>query len=66
MFFFRIASTAMSNFGTQLKIIASVKAASVGKDPAAENQLVSCCEGLSTNVRAGLYNCQSAKQAGKA
>jgi len=60
------AATAMTNFGTQLKILASVKAASVGKDPAAENQLVSCCEGIASSVRTAMFNCQSAKQAGKA
>lgn len=59
------ASTAMSNFGTQLKILAAVKAASVGKDAAAENQLLTCCEGIATSVRAAMFNAQSAKQAGK-
>ncbi len=40
-------TTALSSFSTQLKIIASVKAADLGvaKDKTAENQLVACCQG---------------------
>jgi hypothetical protein len=52
---------AMGNFSTQLKILAAVKAASQGRDPAAENQLVACCEGLSSGLRQTLYGVQSAK-----
>jgi hypothetical protein len=39
-------TTALSSFSTQLKIIASVKAADLGvaKDKTAENQLVACCQ----------------------
>jgi hypothetical protein len=51
----------MGNFSTQLKILAAVKAASQGRDPAAENQLVACCEGLSSGLRQTLYGVQSAK-----
>jgi hypothetical protein len=60
------AANAMTNFGTQLKIVAAVKAAGVGKDPTAENQLVACCQGISTSTRTALYNCQTAKATNKA
>jgi len=35
----------MKNFAVQLKIIAAVKAAAGDGDAAAENQLVTCCQG---------------------
>jgi len=56
-------TTALSSFSTQLKIIASVKAAElgVGKDKTAENQLVACCQGISTSMRGTLKSTQSAK-----
>jgi len=52
---------AMGNFGTQLKILAAVKAGGQGRDPAAENQLVACCEGISSSLRQTLFGVQSAK-----
>jgi len=56
-------TTALSSFSTQLKIIASVKAADLGvsKDKTAENQLVACCQGISTSMRQTLKAAQSAK-----
>ena len=58
---------ALSNFSTQLKIMASVQAADLGqgaksgKTNTAENQLVACCRGISTSMRATLKSTQSAK-----
>merc|ERR1711916_157363 len=59
-------TTALSSFSTQLKIIASVKAADLGvaKDKTAENQLVACCQGISTSMRQTLKASQSAKLRG--
>jgi len=56
-------TTALSSFSVQLKIIASVKAADLGvaKDKTAENQLVACCQGISTSMRQTLKAAQSAK-----
>jgi hypothetical protein len=56
-------TTALSSFSTQLKIIASVKAADLGvaKDKTAESQLVACCAGISTSMRQTLKAAQSAK-----
>lgn len=58
---------ALSNFSTQLKIMASVQAADLGmgaktgKTNTAENQLVACCKGISTSMKATLKSTQSAK-----
>jgi len=43
-------ANAASNYGTQLKIIAAVKAASDDNDPTAEAQLISCSQGLCDGV----------------
>eukprot|EP01091_Cochliopodium_minus_P001266 TRINITY_DN1112_c0_g1_i3.p1 TRINITY_DN1112_c0_g1~~TRINITY_DN1112_c0_g1_i3.p1 ORF type:complete len:2063 (+),score=880.31 TRINITY_DN1112_c0_g1_i3:100-6288(+) len=58
---------ALSNFSTQLKIMASVQAADLGmgaksgKTNTAENQLIACCKGISTSMKATLKSTQSAK-----
>eukprot|EP01091_Cochliopodium_minus_P001269 TRINITY_DN1112_c0_g2_i4.p1 TRINITY_DN1112_c0_g2~~TRINITY_DN1112_c0_g2_i4.p1 ORF type:complete len:1042 (+),score=410.85 TRINITY_DN1112_c0_g2_i4:150-3275(+) len=58
---------ALSNFSVQLKIMASVQAADLGmgaksgKINTAENQLVACCRGISTSMKATLKSTQSAK-----
>jgi len=58
---------ALSNFSVQLKIMASVQAADLGmgaksgKVNTAENQLVACCKGISTSMKATLKSTQSAK-----
>eukprot|EP01108_Squamamoeba_japonica_P006774 TRINITY_DN5550_c0_g1_i1.p2 TRINITY_DN5550_c0_g1~~TRINITY_DN5550_c0_g1_i1.p2 ORF type:complete len:141 (+),score=80.59 TRINITY_DN5550_c0_g1_i1:284-706(+) len=58
------ASNAMGNWSMQLKILGGVKAASVGtKDATAESNLVSCCEGISKNVRSAMFGCETAKRA---
>jgi len=43
-------ANATSNYGTQLKIIAAVKAASDDSDPTAEAQLITCSRGLCDGV----------------
>jgi len=43
-------ANAASNYGTQLKIIAAVKAAGDDNDPTAEAQLISCSQGLCDGV----------------
>jgi len=58
-----VATQAIGNFGTQLKILSSVKASSRGPDPAAENQMVCICEGISNSMRQSLYGVSSAKLA---
>ena len=59
------AAGAMTSFSTQLKILGAVKAAAVGRDEAAENQLVACCVGISNSTRTALFNCQTAKATNK-
>jgi len=62
-----VGTQALSNFSVQLKIMASVQAADLGmgaktgKINAAENQLVACCKGISTSMKATLKATQSAK-----
>jgi len=51
---------AASNYGTQLKIIAAVKAASDDNDPAAEAQLVTCSQGLCDGVIGAVNAAESA------
>jgi hypothetical protein len=58
-----VATQAIGNFGTQLKILSSVKASSRGPDPAAENQMVCICEGISNSMRQSLYGVSSSKLA---
>jgi len=67
----RTAAQAIGSFGTQLSIIASVKAASLGSsgddndNQAAEEQLVRCAEGIASSMRQTLFGIQSAKSSKK-
>eukprot|EP01111_Echinosteliopsis_oligospora_P005903 TRINITY_DN1966_c0_g1_i4.p1 TRINITY_DN1966_c0_g1~~TRINITY_DN1966_c0_g1_i4.p1 ORF type:complete len:849 (+),score=349.07 TRINITY_DN1966_c0_g1_i4:153-2699(+) len=51
---------ATTSFGTQLKIICSVKAAEEKPDPATENQLVTCAQGISDCVIRAIKAAESA------
>jgi len=50
----------ISSFSTQLKIISAVKAASDVPDPANENQLITCAQGLSDAVVKAVRAAESA------
>eukprot|EP01092_Planopodium_desertum_P004534 TRINITY_DN1958_c0_g2_i1.p1 TRINITY_DN1958_c0_g2~~TRINITY_DN1958_c0_g2_i1.p1 ORF type:complete len:226 (-),score=84.84 TRINITY_DN1958_c0_g2_i1:58-711(-) len=58
-----VPTAALINFSVQLKIIASVKAATIGtgSDPTAESQLVACAQGISTGMKQSLKSTQAAK-----
>eukprot|EP01104_Vermistella_antarctica_P017978 TRINITY_DN6518_c0_g1_i1.p1 TRINITY_DN6518_c0_g1~~TRINITY_DN6518_c0_g1_i1.p1 ORF type:complete len:2052 (+),score=727.37 TRINITY_DN6518_c0_g1_i1:170-6325(+) len=58
-----VGTKCMTNFSTQLKIIAAVKAASIGygSDPTAENQVVACCRGICTGIKQGIQSAHAAK-----
>eukprot|EP00026_Physarum_polycephalum_P002562 Phypoly_transcript_02569.p1 GENE.Phypoly_transcript_02569~~Phypoly_transcript_02569.p1 ORF type:complete len:769 (+),score=147.95 Phypoly_transcript_02569:385-2691(+) len=53
-------ANAASNYGTQLSIIAAVKAASDDNDPTAEAQLVTCSQGLCASVIGAVGAAESA------
>ena len=55
-----VGNNALGNFSTQLKILSAVKAASQGRDPTAESQLVACCGASRSRTRARAHAVASA------
>ena len=55
---------ALRNLSTQLKIVCSVKAATVGKgDVDGDNQLISICQNIGTSMKQGMESIATANKA---